>query len=60
MSNLIGGDFAGVQAAWQAASRPPPALFVKLYEMRPVRFNTPAHLIASRTEPFAEIFVQFR
>ncbi|CAN5312318.1 methylenetetrahydrofolate--tRNA-(uracil(54)-C(5))-methyltransferase (FADH(2)-oxidizing) TrmFO [soil metagenome] len=36
---IIGGGFAGVEAAWQAAER---GARVKLYEMRPVR-QTPAH-----------------
>jgi len=44
---VIGGGFAGVEAAWQAASA---GAFVKLYEMRPVR-STPAH----RTDRLAEI-----
>ncbi len=44
---VIGGGFAGVEAAWQAASS---GAFVKLYEMRPVR-STPAH----RTDRLAEI-----
>lgn len=45
--NVIGGGFAGVEAAWQAAQT---GAQVKLYEMRPVR-NTPAH----RTDKLAEI-----
>jgi len=44
---VIGGGFAGVEVAWQAASS---GAFVKLYEMRPVR-STPAH----RTDRLAEI-----
>ncbi|MFQ5911948.1 MAG: methylenetetrahydrofolate--tRNA-(uracil(54)-C(5))-methyltransferase (FADH(2)-oxidizing) TrmFO [Nitrospinota bacterium] len=36
---IVGGGFAGVEAAWQAAER---GLDVALYEMRPVR-STPAH-----------------
>jgi len=44
---IIGGGFAGVEAAWQAANR---GAQVKLYEMRPVQ-TTPAH----RTEKLAEI-----
>ncbi|MDQ3754916.1 MAG: methylenetetrahydrofolate--tRNA-(uracil(54)-C(5))-methyltransferase (FADH(2)-oxidizing) TrmFO, partial [Acidobacteriota bacterium] len=44
---LIGGGFAGVEAAWQAAER---GARVKLYEMRPVR-QTPAH----HTDKLAEI-----
>src|ERR687894_2832194 len=44
---VIGGGFAGVEAAWQAAEAGAP---VKLYEMRPVR-QTPAH----RTDKLAEI-----
>jgi methylenetetrahydrofolate--tRNA-(uracil-5-)-methyltransferase len=44
---VIGGGFAGVEAAWQAAQR---GARVRLYEMRPVR-QTPAH----RTEQLAEI-----
>lgn len=45
--NVIGGGFAGVEAAWQAAQA---GARVQLYEMRPVR-STPAH----RTEKLAEI-----
>ncbi len=45
--NVIGGGFAGVEAAWQAAES---GARVKLFEMRPVR-TTPAH----RTEKLAEI-----
>ena len=45
--NIIGGGFAGVEAAWQAANA---GARVKLYEMRPVQ-QTPAH----RTEFLAEI-----
>jgi methylenetetrahydrofolate--tRNA-(uracil-5-)-methyltransferase len=44
---VIGGGFAGVEAAWQAAQN---GARVRLYEMRPVR-QTPAH----RTEQLAEI-----
>jgi methylenetetrahydrofolate--tRNA-(uracil-5-)-methyltransferase len=44
---VIGGGFAGVEAAWQAAQA---GARVRLYEMRPVR-QTPAH----RTEQLAEI-----
>jgi methylenetetrahydrofolate--tRNA-(uracil-5-)-methyltransferase len=44
---VIGGGFAGVEAAWQAASA---GSRVKLYEMRPVR-STPAH----RTDRLGEI-----
>ena len=44
---VIGGGFAGVEAAWQAAQH---GARVRLYEMRPVR-QTPAH----RTEQLAEI-----
>ncbi|MDQ3134596.1 MAG: methylenetetrahydrofolate--tRNA-(uracil(54)-C(5))-methyltransferase (FADH(2)-oxidizing) TrmFO [Acidobacteriota bacterium] len=44
---IIGGGFAGVEAAWQAAER---GARVRLYEMRPVR-QTPAH----RTDKLAEI-----
>ena len=36
---IVGGGFAGVEAAWQAAER---GAQVKLYEMRP-RQSTPAH-----------------
>ena len=36
---IIGGGFAGVEAAWQLANRGIP---VELYEMKPVRFS-PAH-----------------
>ena len=39
---FIGGGFAGVEAAWQAAER---GAKVRLYEMRPVR-PTPAHRTA--------------
>ncbi|HXH70885.1 MAG TPA: methylenetetrahydrofolate--tRNA-(uracil(54)-C(5))-methyltransferase (FADH(2)-oxidizing) TrmFO [Pyrinomonadaceae bacterium] len=45
--NVIGGGFAGVEAAWQAAEN---GAKVKLFEMRPVQ-KTPAH----RTEKLAEI-----
>src|SRR5437763_5585475 len=45
--NIIGGGFAGVEAAWQAARW---GARVRLYEMRPVR-QTPAH----RTDRLAEI-----
>src|ERR671915_1359476 len=44
---VIGGGFAGVEAAWQAARA---GARVRLYEMRPVR-QTPAH----RTDRLAEI-----
>ncbi|MGH9944818.1 MAG: methylenetetrahydrofolate--tRNA-(uracil(54)-C(5))-methyltransferase (FADH(2)-oxidizing) TrmFO, partial [Pyrinomonadaceae bacterium] len=44
---VIGGGFAGVEAAWQAAER---GARVRLYEMRPVK-QTPAH----RTDKLAEI-----
>src|SRR5919112_6538967 len=44
---VIGGGFAGVEAAWQAARE---GARVRLYEMRPVR-STPAH----RTDKLAEI-----
>lgn len=44
---VIGGGFAGVEAAWQAAQA---GARVRLYEMRPVR-QTPAH----RTDKLAEI-----
>jgi methylenetetrahydrofolate--tRNA-(uracil-5-)-methyltransferase len=44
---VIGGGFAGVEAAWQAALG---GARVRLYEMRPVR-QTPAH----RTDRLAEI-----
>ncbi|HEY0322568.1 MAG TPA: methylenetetrahydrofolate--tRNA-(uracil(54)-C(5))-methyltransferase (FADH(2)-oxidizing) TrmFO [Pyrinomonadaceae bacterium] len=44
---VIGGGFAGVEAAWQAARA---GARVRLYEMRPVR-QTPAH----RTDKLAEI-----
>jgi methylenetetrahydrofolate--tRNA-(uracil-5-)-methyltransferase len=44
---VIGGGFAGVEAAWQAANE---GARVRLYEMRPVR-RTPAH----RTDKLAEI-----
>src|SRR5215208_5656330 len=44
---VIGGGFAGVEAAWQAAQE---GARVRLYEMRPVR-QTPAH----RTDRLAEI-----
>ena len=45
--NVIGGGFAGVEAAWQAARA---GARVRLYEMRPVH-STPAH----RTDKLAEI-----
>jgi methylenetetrahydrofolate--tRNA-(uracil-5-)-methyltransferase len=45
--NVIGGGFAGVEAAWQAARA---GARVRLYEMRPLRL-TPAH----RTDKLAEI-----
>src|SRR5712664_1901086 len=44
---VIGGGFAGVEAAWQAARL---GAYVRLYEMRPVK-QTPAH----RTDKLAEI-----
>src|SRR5439155_13820408 len=44
---VIGGGFAGVEAAWQAARA---GVKVRLYEMRPVQ-QTPAH----RTDKLAEI-----
>ncbi len=44
---IIGGGFAGVEAAWQAAEA---GAHVRLYEMRPQR-QTPAH----RTDKLAEI-----
>jgi len=44
---VIGGGFAGVEAAWQAARL---GVHVRLYEMRPVK-QTPAH----RTDKLAEI-----
>jgi methylenetetrahydrofolate--tRNA-(uracil-5-)-methyltransferase len=45
--NVIGGGFAGVEAAWQAARA---GAQVRLFEMRPVK-QTPAH----RTDKLAEI-----
>src|SRR6266480_3144845 len=45
--NVIGGGFAGVEAAWQAARA---GVKVRLFEMRPVQ-QTPAH----RTDKLAEI-----
>src|SRR5881227_39542 len=45
--NIIGGGFAGVEAAWQAARW---GARVRLYEMRPVQ-QTPAH----RTDKLCEI-----
>src|SRR5882762_5197255 len=44
---IIGGGFAGVEAAWQAARA---GVKVRLFEMRPVQ-QTPAH----RTDKLAEI-----
>ncbi len=44
---VIGGGFAGVEAAWQAARA---GVSVRLFEMRPVQ-QTPAH----RTDKLAEI-----
>src|ERR687886_1947061 len=44
---IIGGGFAGVEAAWQAAQT---GARVRLYEMRPVH-QTPAH----HTDRLAEI-----
>src|SRR6266550_8219744 len=45
--NVIGGGFAGVEAAWQVAHT---GAQVRLFEMRPVK-ETPAH----RTDKLAEI-----
>src|ERR1041385_7063757 len=45
--NVIGGGFAGVEAAWQAART---GARVRLFEMRPVT-KTPAH----RSDKLAEI-----
>ena len=45
--NIVGGGFAGVEAAWQAAGE---GARVALYEMRPVK-ETPAH----RTDKLSEI-----
>src|SRR3954464_5168080 len=45
--NIIGGGFAGVEAAWQAAQC---GARVQLFEMRPVQ-QTPAH----RTDKLGEI-----
>ncbi|HAF15712.1 MAG TPA: methylenetetrahydrofolate--tRNA-(uracil(54)-C(5))-methyltransferase (FADH(2)-oxidizing) TrmFO [Blastocatellia bacterium] len=45
--NVIGGGFAGVEAAWQAARA---GAQVRLFEMRPIT-QTPAH----RTDKLAEI-----
>src|SRR5215218_2868060 len=45
--SVIGGGFAGVEAAWQAARA---GAHVRLYEMRPMR-QTPAH----RTDKLCEI-----
>ena len=36
---IIGGGFAGAEAAWQLANR---GIEVELYEMKPVKFS-PAH-----------------
>ena len=47
MITVVGAGFAGVEAAWAAASR---GVAVRLYEMRPVQ-NTPAHT----TDYFAEL-----
>lgn len=47
MITVVGGGFAGVEAAWAAATR---GQRVVLYEMRPVRM-TPAHT----TDSFAEL-----
>ena len=44
---IVGGGFAGVEAAWQVAER---GVAVTLYEMRPVR-NTPAHKTPDLAEP---------
>jgi len=49
MSNkvkIIGGGFAGVEAAWQLANR---GIGVDLYEMKPVRFS-PAHSSSNLAE----------
>jgi methylenetetrahydrofolate--tRNA-(uracil-5-)-methyltransferase len=43
---ILGGGFAGVEAAWQGAER---GIDVTLYEMRPVR-TTPAHKTADLAE----------
>src|SRR6476660_1171221 len=45
--NVIGGGFAGVEAAWQAARA---GAQVRLFEMRPIK-QTPAH----RSDKLAEI-----
>lgn len=45
--NVIGGGFAGVEAAWQISKR---GIKVNLYEMRPVK-STPAH----HTDKLAEL-----
>jgi len=45
--NVIGGGFAGVEAAWQIAKR---NIEVNLYEMRPIK-TTPAH----HTDKLAEL-----
>ena len=44
---IVGGGFAGVEAAWQAANA---GVRVRLFEMRPVQ-QTPAH----RTDKLAEV-----
>src|SRR6185436_8730904 len=44
---VVGGGFAGVEAAWQAANA---GVGVRLFEMRPVQ-QTPAH----RTDKLAEV-----
>ena len=44
---VVGGGFAGVEAAWQAANA---GVKVRLFEMRPVK-QTPAH----RTDQLAEV-----
>ncbi len=44
---VIGGGFAGVEAAWQLAKR---GIGVTLYEMKPVRFS-PAHTSTGLAEP---------
>ncbi len=44
---IIGGGFAGVEAAWQLANR---GIEVELYEMKPVKYS-PAHT----SEGFAEL-----
>src|ERR1700722_16833934 len=46
MITVIGGGFAGVEAAWAAANR---GCLVRLYEMRPVK-QTPIHHTADLAE----------